>query len=98
MARAGTRHRRRMTIATIAAMVAGSAVLFARPPAAEPVPQPCILWQEPANLEARNLFYGPGGEEHQPTGDPYTFVEEDLDGTNPKFVVRDDAGTKWKIK
>ena len=27
-----------------------------------------------------------------------TFVDEDLKGSNPKFVVRDAAGVKWKIK
>jgi hypothetical protein len=42
-------------------------------------------------------LYGPGGAEHLPRG-KFTFVEEDLDGTNPKFVARDSDGVKWKVK
>ena len=55
------------------------------------------LWRHPDDIASRNLFYGPGGKEHQPHG-PFTFVKEDLDGTNPKFVVKDPDGMKWKVK
>ena len=27
-----------------------------------------------------------------------TFVKEDLDGSSPKFLVRDQDGQKWKVK
>ncbi len=43
------------------------------------------------------MLYGAGGKEHVPHG-PFTFVKEDLDGTNPKFVVKDEDGVKWKVK
>jgi hypothetical protein len=56
-----------------------------------------VLWREPKDIDGRNLFYGPGGKEHQPHG-TFTFVREDLDGSNPKLDVRDDDGMKWKIK
>jgi len=56
-----------------------------------------VLWQQPPDLASRNLYYGPGGEAHQPHGN-FTFVKEDLKGSNPKFVVRDDDGVEWKIK
>jgi hypothetical protein len=56
-----------------------------------------VLWRDPADIASRNLFYGSGGAAHQPKG-PYTFEKEDLDGTNPKFVVRDGDGVKWKVK
>jgi hypothetical protein len=56
-----------------------------------------VLWREPTDIRSRNLFYGPGGEKHQPHT-TYTFEKEDLDGTNPKFVVRDENGVKWKVK
>jgi len=56
-----------------------------------------VLWREPIDIATRNLFYGPGGEEHEPRG-AFTFVEEDLDGSNPKFVVRDADDVKWKVK
>ena len=56
-----------------------------------------VLWRNPADIEYRNLFYGPGGESRQPRA-PFTFVKEDRDGSNPKFVVRDAGGVKWKVK
>ncbi len=56
-----------------------------------------VFWQDPGDIASRDLFNGPGGEEHQPHG-PYTFEKEDLDGSNPKFVVRDRDGVKWKVK
>jgi hypothetical protein len=58
---------------------------------------PALLWRNPENIASRDLFYGPGGEKHQPHP-PFTFVKEDLDGTNPKFDVRDADGVKWKVK
>jgi hypothetical protein len=60
-------------------------------------PQPAVLWRDPIDISTRNLLYGAGGEKHQPHT-KYTFVKEDLDGTNPKFVVRDENGVKWKVK
>ena len=56
-----------------------------------------LFWREPTDIKSRNLFLGSGGTAHQPRG-PYTFVKEDLDGTNPKFVVRDKNGVTWKAK
>lgn len=56
-----------------------------------------VLWREPVDIGTRNLFYGPGGAQDQPHG-PYTFVEEDLNGTNPKYVVRDRNKVKWTVK
>jgi hypothetical protein len=56
-----------------------------------------VLWHEPTDIGSRNLFYGPGGADDQPRG-TFTFVKEDLDGTNPKFVVRDQDGVQWKVK
>jgi hypothetical protein len=56
-----------------------------------------ILWQDPADIASRDLYYGPGGKEHAPHT-TYTFLKEDLKGTNPKFDVRDENGVKWKVK
>jgi hypothetical protein len=56
-----------------------------------------ILWSNPVDINSRNLFYGPGGSAHVPNG-KYTFVKEDLGGTNPKFVIKDENGVKWKVK
>jgi hypothetical protein len=59
--------------------------------------KPDALWRYPDDIASRNLFYGPGGKQHEPHG-PFTFVKEDLNGTNPKFVVKDRDGEKWKVK
>jgi hypothetical protein len=56
-----------------------------------------VFWSDPTHSATRDLYYGPGGKEHEPHG-PFTFEKEDLDGTNPKFVVRDPDGVKWKVK
>jgi hypothetical protein len=56
-----------------------------------------ILWQAPDDIRSRNLFYGPGGKGHSPHS-VFTFIKEDLDGTNPKFTVHDENGVKWKVK
>jgi hypothetical protein len=58
---------------------------------------PPVLWRDPADIASRDLHYGPGGAKDQPH-DPFEFVKEDLNGTNPKFVIRDADGVKWKLK
>jgi hypothetical protein len=58
---------------------------------------PGVLWREPTDIATRNLYYGPGGKAHEPRA-PYTFVEEDNDGTQPKFVVKDGNDVKWTVK
>lgn len=58
---------------------------------------PGVLWREPKDLTSRNLYDGPGGREHAPKG-RLIFIKEDHDGSNPKFVVRDEQGGKWKVK
>ena len=60
---------------------------------------PAVLWRDPGNMSTINVFHGAGGEAHAP--DPngqYKFLEEDLDGTNPKFTVQHADGTEWKVK
>jgi hypothetical protein len=57
-----------------------------------------VLWREPTDITSRNLLYGPGGKEHAPASNTFTFESEDMDGTNPKLVIRDDNGVKWKLK
>ena len=55
------------------------------------------LWHEPTDIATRDLFYGSGGKAHEPHGG-FTFIKEDTGGSNPKFVVKDGDGTKWKVK
>jgi len=56
-----------------------------------------VLWRDPGNIAARDLYYGPGGLKDEPHG-PFVFLKEDLEGTSPKFDVRDADGTEWKAK
>lgn len=58
---------------------------------------PAVMWRQPQNIGARNLFFGPGGKEHQPKG-PFEFRKEDTGGTNTKFEVKDAAGVIWNVK
>src|SRR5262245_53239002 len=57
-----------------------------------------VLWQEPTDLESRDLFLGPGGEAMKPDLSKVTFVEEEKGGYSTKYVVRDGAGHEWRVK
>jgi hypothetical protein len=58
-----------------------------------------VLWVDPTDIESRDLYYGSGSHERMPAANAvFTFEKEDLDGTNPKYVIRDDKGNKWKAK
>lgn len=56
-----------------------------------------VLWRQPEDIAARNLFYGQGGEKHQPAA-PFTFEAEAKNGSNPKFDARDADGKRWRVK
>lgn len=56
-----------------------------------------VWWSSPTDIRSRDLYYGPGGKQHAPHT-TFTFLKEDLAGTSPKFSVRDEDGTKWKVK
>jgi hypothetical protein len=55
------------------------------------------LWHDQGKIALLDLFYGPGGKEHQPTG-TFTFIKEDKEGTSPKFDVVDGQGVRWRVK
>ena len=56
-----------------------------------------IIWNDPGNVGSKNLYWGAGGEDHQPRL-PVEFTQEDMHGTSPKFEVRDADGKKWTAK
>ncbi|HTB18648.1 MAG TPA: hypothetical protein VK708_11055 [Bryobacteraceae bacterium] len=97
------RGKRLRTVWLLAALVGPTALIaqkrYVAPGVVGEITQPVVteLWREPQDIRSENLFYGAGGKEHEPHG-PFTFVKEDLDGTNPKYDVRDENGVKWKIK
>jgi hypothetical protein len=60
-----------------------------------------VLWQEPNDIESRDLFYGIGGREGAP--DPagkYIFLGDkgSPNDSNPKITVIDERGRKWTVK
>ncbi len=85
---------RRVRPAWIAAVILLAAVLSSAAENGAPKP---VLWTDPGDIRSRNLFWGPGGEKHQPQM-PVEFEKEDMDGTSPKFDVRDASGGKWRAK
>lgn len=56
-----------------------------------------ILWHDPGQVEALDLWWGPGGRENAPAP-PYSFVKEDLSGTTAKVNVVDRNGRSWNVK
>jgi hypothetical protein len=60
---------------------------------------PAVIWRDPGDIATMNLVYGAGGSEHAPDAHgTYTFDKEDMEGTSPKFDVKDEQGTKWRVK
>src|SRR5262245_52812448 len=58
-----------------------------------------ILWQDPVDLECRDLFYGPGGLAGAP--DPsqdFIYVKRVKTGTQKKIVVKDNRDHEWTVK
>jgi hypothetical protein len=56
-----------------------------------------VLWRDPGDVSARDLKFGPGGEQLAPVA-PFTFVKEDTIGASPKFRVKDANGVGWTVK
>jgi hypothetical protein len=60
---------------------------------------PATLWRDPGDIASLDLVNGAGGAGHAPRPDAkYVFVKEDMNGTSPKFYVKDDGGVEWLVK
>lgn len=60
---------------------------------------PAVLRRDPGDIASLDLVNGAGGAEHAPhPGAEYIFVKEDMNGTSPKFYVKDDGGVEWLVK
>jgi hypothetical protein len=60
-----------------------------------------VLWQDPLDLEVRDLFHGIGGRQGAPDPDgKYTFVSDkgSPNDSNPKITVKDEQGRSWTVK
>lgn len=94
---------RRGSIGLIAIVVAliGTSCGGAKRPALRPTSDGpgATLWQEPKDLAARDLYYGPWGSRNAP--DPsaiYTLVERKHSGVNLGMTVVDPQGREWSVK
>lgn len=56
-----------------------------------------VIWHDPGAVEKLNFRFGIGGEEIAPKP-PFSFVREDMSGSNPKVAVHDANGREWVIK
>jgi hypothetical protein len=56
-----------------------------------------ILWQNPGQVDRKNLASGAGGAATIPRP-PFRFVAEDNGGSSPKVKVRDARGNSWSVK
>jgi hypothetical protein len=56
-----------------------------------------VIWNDPGVVERLDFEAGPGGRARAPR-EPFQFLEEDLEGTNPKVKVRDALGAIWSVK
>jgi hypothetical protein len=56
------------------------------------------LWEEPVDLEKRDLLHGVGGQALAPRATTFSFVARDAGGYSPGFDVRDDSGREWSVK
>jgi hypothetical protein len=56
-----------------------------------------VIWRDPGQVQKLDFAGGPGGRPKAPKP-PFTFLEENLSGTNPKIKVTDANGVKWSVK
>jgi hypothetical protein len=69
-------------------------------PAKNAAPPPVHeLWQEPRDLQKRDLFFGVGGRDLVPNPHAhYQYKEADTTGASRGYKVLDDRGMKWDVK
>jgi hypothetical protein len=94
---------REASVAVVVALAIAttSCLLRTERPARQPTAPPpdASLWQRPADLAARDLFYGPWGRDNAPDPkDTYTLVELKHSGVNLGMTVLDSQGREWSVK
>ena len=57
-----------------------------------------VLWQDTGDINSRDLFNGPGGQEMQPDLSHVTFISNETGGYSKKYRVQDGAGRTWVAK
>lgn len=90
----------RLAIAVIVLAVVAGCGRITREVRLTPDPAASVdeLWQDPSDLERRDLFSGPGGPELLPQQTTFTFVARDTSGWSPGFDVQGSNGLDWSVK
>ncbi|HKP36151.1 MAG TPA: hypothetical protein VJT71_04780 [Pyrinomonadaceae bacterium] len=57
-----------------------------------------VLWTEPGDIAAKDLFLGPGGEAMKPDLSRVTFIKMETGGFSTKYRVKDGKGRTWVVK
>ncbi|MDX6289115.1 MAG: hypothetical protein QOH42_914 [Blastocatellia bacterium] len=88
------------TFLAIALLCLATTALAQKSKHPKPAPQGTpVLWREPADIESRDLFNGPGGESMKPDLSRVTFVKDQAGGGySINYRVRDGAGKTWVAK
>lgn len=86
-----------LLMTTVATMGCASSTGALKPAAPADASAPAVLWRHPGRIGALDLYWGSGARSRAPRA-PFTFLEEDLSGTNPKITVMDAHGRSWDVK
>ena len=58
-----------------------------------------VMWEEPADIKNRDLYYGIGGKTGAPElANTFKFIQRRTTGTSEKMDVEDNLGRKWVVK
>lgn len=87
-----------MTIFLLLAVTPISSAIAARAGIAGKRKAVPVLWQEPFDIETRDLALGPGGETMFPDLRELTLIKQETGGHSLKYRVRDGAGQEWVAK
>ena len=55
-----------------------------------------VLWHDPGAVERVDFLKPAGG--YEAPRPPFLFIEEEMDGTSAKVMIRDSAGVLWRVK
>jgi hypothetical protein len=84
-------------IAFVVALALPGNVAWAQGGRARQADTSATIWNDVGPVDRLDFAGGPGGRAGAPKA-PFTFVEEDTGGTNPKIKVTDAAGREWGVK
>ena len=82
-------------LVALATLVSGALGILTSPGVA--TAQPRRILEDRGPIQNLDLYWGNASPDRAPVG-PFTFVSEDLGGTNPKATLQDANGVRWGAK